>query len=149
MNIKNIKLPTFWENYEYFVNEEKKIVVAKERYFCSDFYRKLEGLGLNSAIEKFILAEWINFCKEKNCFSVTAKATCASDDKFEPIIGTEIARLRLEEKTQKLYMQFFVNLERQFYNFSMLAEFTADKAIDKWNFLGNKLSDFLEEGVEE
>lgn len=149
MNIKNIKLPTFWENYEYFVNEEKKIVVAKERYFCSDFYRKLEGLGLNSAIEKFILTEWVRFCKEKNCFSITAKATCSPEDFFEPIVGTEIARLRLEEKTQKLYMQFFVNLERQFYNLSMIAEFTADKAIDKWNFLGNKLSEFLGEGDEE
>lgn len=149
MNIKNIKLPTFWENYEYFVNEEKKIVVARERHFCSDFYRKLGGLGLDSSIEKFIITEWVRFCKEKNCFSITAKATCASDDKFEPIIGTEIARLRLEEKTQKFYMQFFVNLERQFYNLSMIAEFTADKAIDKWNFLGNKLSEFLEEGVEE
>lgn len=149
MNIKNIKLPTFWENYEYFENEEKKIVVAKERYFCSDFYRKLEGLGLDSSIEKFILTEWVRFCKEKNCFSITAKATCASEDEFESIIGIEIARLRLEAKTQKLYAQFFTNLERQFDRFSIIAEFTADKATDKWEFLDNKLSDFLEEGVEE
>jgi hypothetical protein len=147
--IKNIKLPTFWENYEYFINEEKRTVVAKERYFCTDFYRKLDELDINPHIKQFICTEWVKFCQRRDCFSITAKAVCAENDEFSAIIGTEIARLRLEKRTQKLYGDFFIGLWQDFGNFRWFSDATFSKAADKVDFLNRKLTEFLEEGSED
>jgi hypothetical protein len=138
MNFK-LKTPTFWENYEYFINEEKKVVVAKEQYLCTDFYRKLDELDINPHIKQFICTEWVKFCNRKNCFSVTAKATCSPEDKFEPMIGTEIARLRLETKIQHLYGVFFSEIEEKLASVSENFAYLTERVLGKEIFLKDKL----------
>lgn len=144
MNFK-LKTPTFWEDYQYFVNEEKKVIVAKKDNFGSDFYRKIQDLPVNPFISEYIARSWIKFCNRKNCLSVTAKATCSPEDKFEPIIGTEIARLRLETKIQYLYGAFFSEIEKDFVSISEDFVYLAERALGKEILLKNKLIELYDE----
>lgn len=138
MNFK-LKTPTFWEDYQYFVNEEKKVIVAKKDNFGSDFYRKIQDLPVNPFISEYIARSWIGFCNRKNCLSVTAKATCSPEDKFEPMIGTEIARLRLETKIQHLYGVFFSEIEKDFTSTSEEFACLTERVLGKEIFLKDKL----------
>lgn len=138
MNFK-LKTPTFWEDYQYFVNEEKKVIVAKKDNFGSDFYRKIQDLPVNPFISEYIARSWIKFCNRKNCLSVTAKATCSPEDKFEPMIGTEIARLRLEAKIQHLYGVFFSEIEEDFASASEEFACLTERVLGKEISLKDKL----------
>lgn len=151
-----VKTPTFWEDYQYFVNEEKRTVVAKKDNFCSDFYRKLDEFygsttGPEAFMHEFILRSWVVFCHKRNYLSLTAKATCSKEDEFSTLIGTEIARIRLETKTQKIYGDFFAYIEEELEN--VIFNFcrpTYERVVGKEKFLMSKLVElFLDIDVTE
>ena len=114
------KIDLFTKDYQYFVNEEKRVVVAKLPRLAGHFNEALcrinipdgevpsERYWINNAIQN-IESDIVN--KELNGLtSLTAKAKCAEGDEFDEEIGKKIAKQRLQIKILTIWRRLHLEL---------------------------------------
>lgn len=107
MKIKSL-VDTFYEDYEYYVNEDKKVVVAKCNDLFTKIYDKLDELissNPRSWSFRYLLIAAHNIFKKRKDSAVVVKTTCLPNDKYSEDIGIEIARLKLEKKIIHIWNQ--------------------------------------------
>ena len=146
MKIKSL-VDTFYEDYEYYVNEDKKVVVAKCNDLFTKIYDKLDELissNPRSWSFRYLLIAAHNIFKKRKDSAVVVKTTCLPSDKYSEDIGIEIARLKLEKRIGSIWNDILIEAEK------LLLEDAhfLDNEIMRNNIIGSainrKLDEFLD-----
>lgn len=135
-----MKINSFRDKYEYFVDKEKGVVVAQLR----EPYTVFSGYGYNHHIKHnqcdFELMDEF-FDKYPQCIhKMSAKARCAEGDVFNEEEGKRIARIRLETKVWKLWAEYLRMRQQYYWNLGI------DSNSQYYNILGmiEHNTDFLD-----
>lgn len=109
-----MKINSFRDRYEYFVDKEKGVVVAQLR----EPYTVFTGYGYNIHIKHnqcdFELMDELFDKYPQYIHKMSAKARCDKNDIFDEDKGKRIARIRLENKIWKLWADYF-RMRQQYY----------------------------------
>ena len=149
------RFSTFGTEYQYFVNEEKGVVVAKlcdiETLFrkelikmwnvdpCADVMRdQMLYVLFTYTVEKFFAD------REKELHNMlTAKAVCSPEDEFDLEVGRNIAKRKLEIKVMDMWAMLCGTVELALIDPAYEARDLTDIAYESYNYRIDQFTDAL------
>ena len=145
------------QNYQYFIDEEKGVVVAKisnlserfrdeaHRMWNSDPWSfKVKDMIVDVAIDQ-VVAEFFHDREKELHDSLTAKAVCMPEDTFDAEFGMKIAERKLELRILDMWIAFNIRIERCLASLADEAYDMTDIALDAYNYREEKFYDMVEQ----